>query len=124
MPAKTPFKPPKITKIFLFIIAGWLGFTLIRNTYLLWQSGSRIQEAEKQLEDVTKEHQDLASQLRLIESPQFIEKEARDKLNLAKPGDIIVILPPEEELKKLAPDLSVPLEVSPPNYLQWANLFL
>lgn len=63
-----------------------------------------------------------------LNSPEFIEKEARDKLGLAKPGEVVVVLPPEDVLRRLAPINSEEEEsvgeAGWPVWRQWVRLFL
>ncbi|HYK08704.1 MAG TPA: septum formation initiator family protein [Candidatus Eisenbacteria bacterium] len=59
----------------------------------LWSKKDLLTIASKQLEKERKENTRLHAEIRRVEDPSFIEEEARDKLFLGKPGDVIVLIP-------------------------------
>ncbi len=79
-----------------------------------------IKEADDRLQKVTGESQNLQRELAQAESKDFIEREARNKLNLGKEGEIILILPPISPFLTPTP---VPVDSSP-NWQKWVKLFL
>lgn len=83
-----------------------------------------IEKAKKDLERETQEQKELLKLKEKVISEEFIEKQARDKLGLAKEGEVVVVLPDEETLKKLAPpdEEEVFLEIAPP-WKQWVRMF-
>ena len=84
-----------------------------------------IQRTEDKLEKVEEEAEKLQSQLEITQSEQFIEEQLRDKLGLAKEGEIVLVLPDNETLKKLAPIIPEEEEIKPlPNWKKWLNLFM
>jgi predicted cobalt transporter CbtA len=67
-----------------------------------------------------KEHQELLEKKEYYQSEEFVEQEARNRLNLGKPGETVVILPPnvgetEEITSTPTPEL--------PNWQRWWRLF-
>ena len=68
-----------------------------------------------------KERAQLFEQKTYQKSRFFIEKEAREKLNLGYPGEAVIILPDEEELIRQVQDFQAK---TPPNYQRWLNLFI
>src|SRR5690348_6495610 len=56
---------------------------------------SEYRTLEKNLDDLKKQNEALAEQIRALKSdPAAIEKEAREQLRYAKPGEVIYLLPP------------------------------
>lgn len=87
-----------INKIFSFLpllISFVLGFNLGRDIWRLKKAEKRIFEAEQRLGEVKKENDDLEKQKEYYQSEQFLEEQIRDKLQMAKEGEKIVILPQE-----------------------------
>lgn len=79
---------------FSFIIVSLVVINnLIHSIYSLWQKKDLIVKAKQELVLKKKENADLKRKLQVAQDPQFIEREARDKLFLAKPGDNIIIIP-------------------------------
>jgi 2-phospho-L-lactate guanylyltransferase (CobY/MobA/RfbA family) len=77
------------------------------------------------VKELQRENRKLKRDLQEKESEEFIEKELRNKLNLAKKGEIVVVLPDEEILRKLAPERVEEEEALPdPNWKKWLKLFL
>lgn len=61
----------------------------------------RLQEAEQKIDDLEQENQELADKSSLGEDEDFLEKEARERFNLKKLGEeVVVILPLEGEEDK------------------------
>jgi cell division protein FtsB len=87
----------------------------------LLKAGQQVKLAEKRVLELEKEKEKLFEKRQYYQSPEFIEEEARNKLNMARPGETIVILPPnlEEILGKQKQDSSPSL----PNWKRWWKLF-
>lgn len=90
---------------------------LSRSLFDLLKKDEVIDKTKNRLEKVEQENNDLKDKLSEVQSKDFVEKQAREKLNLGKEGEVVVILPsispppPEEEKKVLA------------NWEKWLELF-
>lgn len=83
-----------------------------------------IEKTKVKLEKIEKENEKLDLQLQITKSEEYKEKQFRDKMGFAKEGEMIVILPSAEELKKLVPELPKNEEVKlKPNWKKWLELF-
>lgn len=83
-----------------------------------------IEKTKIKLEKLNEENKKLEDQLKVTQSEEFVEKQLRDKLGLAKEGEIILVLPDNETLKKLAPVIPNEVEIAlKPNWKKWADLF-
>lgn len=76
-----------------------------RSTISLLGKGNSLDEVKKEVDRLTKEQAQLLVLKEQTESDKFIEQEAREKLGLVRPGDTVVVLPPEDVLRSLAPSL-------------------
>lgn len=86
--------------------------------------GEVANEREK-IESLRKENEELQKRVTETQSDEFIEKQIRDKLGLVKEGEIVVVLPDEEILRSLAPNVSEEEDFLPdPNWKKWLKLFL
>ncbi|HTK03673.1 MAG TPA: septum formation initiator family protein [Alphaproteobacteria bacterium] len=114
----------KIISFVLWIAFGILCLSTIRNLTKVFQTRSDIQKEKNTVLKMKSQNEELESQLVQAQSLSFIEKQVRDKLGLAKAGESIVILPDEDTLRKLAPQLSVEENTLPdPNWKKWEKLF-
>jgi len=83
------------SKIFLFlvtIILIVLAIGLIRETYHKYQLTKEINNLKSEMEQIEGNNQQLADLLGYLKQDSYLEKEARLKLNLKKPGEKVVIL--------------------------------
>ncbi|MBI2268618.1 MAG: septum formation initiator family protein [Candidatus Blackburnbacteria bacterium] len=87
----------------LIVLVVLATISAVHSTTQLWGKGNAIEEAKKRLAEAEREQQVLLEAKKSINSPGFVEREAREKLGLARPDETIVVLPSEDVLKKLAP---------------------
>ena len=78
------------------------------------------EEMKKRIEELRAKNEDLKKRLEYIESDEFVEKEAREKLNMAKEEETVVILPEKLEIRDFE---SGSREENLPNWQQWLRLF-
>jgi cell division protein FtsB len=112
----------KLVTLVILIIGISLIVNLSRDILHLLKAGDQIEKAEEKLTEEEKEHRELVEKEEYFQSPEFIEEEARNKLNMAREGETIVILPPniEEMTKWMKPETK---EDDLPNWKKWWNLF-
>lgn len=95
-----------------------------RSTLQLLGRGDAIKEAEVRVRELEAEQARLLEVKEQVESQEFMEKEAREKLGLAKPGEVVVVLPSDEVLRRLAPEFDQEHFVEElPIYERWIRLF-
>ncbi|HWA52437.1 MAG TPA: septum formation initiator family protein [Patescibacteria group bacterium] len=112
----------QVLSLFLAVL---LAFSLIKSIVKITGSGSKITDEEVKVIALQKQNEILNSELQSVQTPQFIESQARDKLGLAKKGEIVVVLPDENSLKALAPKVEVKTYSLPdPVWRDWLKLFL
>ncbi len=111
----------KIGLIIVSLVLLIIVFNLIQRILDAFKSSDRLtREAEKvyQLEAANKQ---LKQRLSEVQSADFIETEARDKLNLSKTGETLVIIP-EQKIKELLASSSAQI-ARLPNWLGWWRVF-
>lgn len=115
------------SKIIVFAIWGLiatLSLTLVKNVVRTNQIHKQIQGERAKLAKIQADNDKLAAEVVQTQSADFVEKEMRNKLGLGKTGEAIVVLPDIEMLRKLAPQISVEVDVLPdPNWKKWLKLF-
>ncbi len=79
----------KILVVLGLVLAVKLGLGVIK----LWKTGGLVEEAQKEVLDLKKENASLQEKLVYVNSPEFVEKEARDKLGYGREGEVILVLP-------------------------------
>lgn len=91
---------------------------LVRSIYDLWRKQDLVVSAKISLEKEKRENKRLKRQLVLVQTQEFLESEARNKLFMVKPGESKVIVP-SDLIEKKDPK-KIPLV---PNWQRWINLF-
>lgn len=113
--------PNRVLRMAIILIGIGLVISLSRSIFKLLQAADRLKLAEQELAQLEKEHQSLVEQKEYYQSEEFIEQEARNKLNMARPGEAVVVLPPNVgELLGETETKSVP---ETPNWKMWWELF-
>ncbi|MBI2195934.1 MAG: septum formation initiator family protein [Candidatus Levybacteria bacterium] len=100
----------------ILLVGLYLISSLTKSTYSLWQKTEMVKEAERKRVAQEQRGEELKKQLEFSQTPEFVEKEAREKLNLGKPGETMIILPPFESTTSAS-------EVALPNWKKWLRLF-
>ena len=110
----------KLISLFLFFLCIVLFISLVRSWLHLAGRGDIIKLTQDKLEKEKDVKEDLERRLARAQSPDYIEKQAREKLNLGREGEVVVILP----------KISLPPEITPTpidnsgNWMKWAKVFL
>ncbi len=62
----------------------------------------QIEDLEKEIQGLEKRNQELKAGFSQLSDEDYLEKEAREKLGLKKPGEeVVVVLPPPESEKEV-----------------------
>ncbi len=104
------------------IIAGaGASFGLAKNLYSTYQNTQLVAKAAQKLAALKLENTRLKEENNAAREPTFIEREARDKLGLVKPGEVVVVLPD----KTASLSASVVAQPKGPRSIwqQWVGLF-
>jgi cell division protein FtsB len=108
----------KISFIIVVLVLVLIINNLVASIWDIWQKKDVVSQAQKELSRQKAENMRLKSALSYAQTPEFIEKEARDKLFMIKEGEQKVLLPQEsgnpQELSKRNND---------PNWKKWLKLF-
>ncbi len=101
-----------------------LALNLVKDIGRARQIKAQIKAERAKLAKIEADNARLEADLLHTQSPDFIEKQVRDKLGLGREGEAVVVLPDAETLKKLAPQVPVEAENLPdPNWRKWLHLF-
>jgi cell division protein FtsB len=112
----------RLVQILIIVVGLGLIVSLSRDILRLLRSADEIKLAAQKVEELQKEGESLAQKKNYYQSETFIEEEARNKLNMARVGETVVILPPN--LKEVLGEKENPSVKPLPNWRQWLNLFL
>lgn len=83
--------------LLLLVILSGVAFSLFKEVYRKYQINQEINKLKAEIESLTKNNQGLNDLIQYFEDGDYIEKEARRKLNLAKPGENMIIITGEKD---------------------------
>lgn len=86
------------------------------------EAGTRLDRAADELSKLQEENRKLKEDLVWVSSPEFIEEQARNKLNLAKQNETIFLVDQTQIDRVIAASKKVE-EVKLPNWQGWIKLF-
>jgi len=117
---KKKLQKPTFKKILMLAIIFILFFNLVKSFRKLTDRLGIIKEAKLELVEEEKRQENLKRELAKTQSLEFIEKAARDKLNMGKEGELIILLP----TPVLSPS-PTPITIDKAaNWQKWARLFM
>ena len=111
----------RLIRYLILILGIYLVISLSRELFNLIKKGERTKEMEGKIEELRVKNKELKENLEYVKSEEFVEKEARDRLNMAKEDEVIVVLPEGLELRDQ--QLEASSEEDWPNWQRWLRLF-
>lgn len=112
-----------IKYLFLILLIVFMS-SIYKNFSTINRAKNEVEKKKIELEKIKAENEKLKNEKDSIGTDIYKEIQLRDKLGYAKEGEIVVILPSEEILRKIAPKFSTEeIEVPDPNWKKWLKLF-
>ena len=114
------------TNLGILLFAVFVLVSLFRVYKNINKAKSRINKARQEVLMLEEVNEDLRIRVDEVLSQQYLEYQARDGLGLSKEGEVVLVLPDEEELKKLVPDVPDFEEDETedmPNWRKWLDFF-
>ena len=94
-------------------------FGLSQSVVRLIGRKSMLKVKQEELVRLQKQQENLQNKLKLAQTPEFIEKEAREKLNLAKSGETIILVEEGETQAQTSQKETTII----PNWKKWWQMF-
>jgi cell division protein FtsB len=110
----------RIINSFLLIVCITLGVNLIRSWVMLSDRGNILETTQKQRDEASRTHEKLVYTLAQVQSSQYLDQQARQKLNTSKKGEIIILMP---SITPVAVPSPIPEDTREP-WRRWVDLFL
>lgn len=87
----------------------------------LWKTGRVVEEAKTQVEKESRENERLKEKLAEVSSPEFVEREAREKLGYGKAGETLLVLPNQNSAQNAEKSAQ---DKEDPNWRKWWRLYV
>jgi cell division protein FtsB len=91
---------------------------IVSSIVTLRQNSRIVTELEEREKEELQRREFLKQQLHFSNTQEFIESQAREKLGMVKPGEHIVLMPPQE----VENEEEIKIDTTP-NWKKWWNLF-
>lgn len=106
----------------IILLGALIGYKLLIQITEALKSGERLSAQAEAVYKLEIKNKELKNKLKQIQSPEFIEEQARNKLGLSKPGETIFIIPEQKIREILGASASANL-IRLPNWLGWWKVF-
>ena len=113
----------KVVIVIIILASFGIFYGLGRQIYDTLQSGKRLDDEASTVTSLQEKNSELKKRLSETQTTEFIERQARDKLNLARPNETIVIIPEAELQKVLGAEKKEDQGSILPNWLGWLKVF-
>lgn len=79
---------------FVFVgLSGMMVYNIVNSINTAYQRNQLLNQAENEVEELRMQNLELQEQLDYVSSAEYVEQEARNQLQYAKDGEIMVLLP-------------------------------
>jgi cell division protein FtsB len=80
----------------IIVVGIVLAVKTTQNLIRLWKVGDSLERSRQELQEAEKRNSELKARLVEVKSDGFAEEEARNKLGYVKPGEELLIIPPQD----------------------------
>ncbi len=90
----------RVLPLFLAAVLIIMGVQLVNNYLEIRRLESEIAEKQEEIKEADRRQQELQQELERLDDPEYLEKLARQRLGLVRPGEELIIpyeVEPEEE---------------------------
>jgi len=124
----------KITLFLLLLLFIWLAVNLVGVIYKKHQASTKVEDLKSQVAKLEKSNQEISELIDYFNSGDFLEKQAKGKLNLRKAGEQVIIIEPGEnsattstvassQVMSAAPNLPASSAKTESNLVKWWKYF-
>jgi cell division protein FtsB len=115
----------KIGGYFIWCLIFIFTLSVIKNISKVGTIRNDLQSERDRVVKMEADNEALKNEIAQAQSSDFIERQIRDKLGLAKAGEAIVVLPDVDTLRKLAPTQATEQDSLPdPIWKRWLKIFI
>lgn len=115
-----------IKRIFLITIVLFSVFIALNLTQRInnaLQANARLEQSLNELNQLQRQNSELKSTLAKVQTVEFVESQSRDKLNLGRPGETVVLID-QAAIDQFIKARQKPIEKPVPYWQGWLNLFI
>ena len=115
----------KIAAVPALIVGFLIVVQLSRSIISMYGRGGRVEELAAEVAGLEKEKEELEREKAFRQTPEFVEREARDKLRMVREGERILVLPEGQNERNPNYKLQIPNdEGTEANWKKWLDYWL
>jgi cell division protein FtsB len=113
----------KLTIVYI-VVASFLVFNLGRLVYLNIENKQKVDQRNNEVFSLESDVGELEKQVDYYQTDEYLEKEARDRLNMTKPNETVYIIPEnlKDDIKKEDPSSLGVKKVASDTWSLWLEL--
>ena len=119
--AAQDFLKSRLFTVPLLLVFSAVAFVTVKLYMQKREVDSEIARLQAQASELESGNKQLSELIKYLDTPEFKEKEAREKLNLKRPGEEVVVLPGEDEVAGLV--AGAQSGENKPNPTKWYEYF-
>lgn len=115
----------RILFLALLLLVVFAGYHFFRAKHKQIEISKEVAELQKQIDEFENKNKNLEQLAQYLQTDDFKEKEAKQKLNLVKEGEKVIIVK-KSEIKKTSEEdqiIKPEIEIDRPNYYYWWYYF-
>ncbi len=82
----------------LMVLVMLIFYSVIKEGRVQRETGRELKSLEDEIAELEGQSLELAEMIKYLRSDEFVEREAREKLNMQRPGEKVVLIPEKEKL--------------------------
>jgi cell division protein FtsB len=117
-------------KIILLAVTGFIFFSVYNSFNITFQKLEILKQAEREVEELRIKNLHLSIGMKDMSTDTYLEKEARDRLNFGKEGEIVFVLPKNslelanEQVKKITQGEQEEVYRNGYNFTEWISFVM
>lgn len=123
---KFNFLSSRVITVIFFVVIIYAAFGLAKVTWQNYKVNQQIISLKDSIKKADEENFNLKSKIEYYKTDSFRERQAREKLNLQKPGEIVIVIPTSpqvEEIKKAEENKVAEKPTLRSNFQKWQDYF-
>ena len=114
----------KIAAVPALIVGFLIVVQLSRSIISMYGRGGRVEELAAEVAGLEKEKEELEREKAFRQTPEFVEREARDKLRMVREGEHILVLPDSQDKEISNIKFQIPNNEEEANWKKWLDYWL
>ena len=112
----------RLFRLIVTIVSILMVVSLSRSIMSLWGKYDIVKDRERELVREQEKNTRLKAEFEQVQSPEFIEREAREKLGMVKEGEAVVLMP-QHQSSVISHQSSEERKEDMPSWKKWWRLF-